>query len=599
MTSQHTFHIPVMGTAFTADSPLKVAHYGINTVIALADDVLLERLRKYYSDLNDIYYDEIKNNTVDYRADRITAYLDVVTKIVSDKFDEFTTSTEDKFEEVKKYFAMLPDSSDVKREFNKLIENSFRFEDLSVWLKDNLSMGSIDVNIMTKVDKDNYVNKEKLPVEYNDAHAALRGFANSNVNSSVILSAGMNPRLYSYLEQFEDFYPDQNGAIKKKVILKVSDYRSALIQGKFLAKKGIWVSEYRIESGLNCGGHAFATEGYLLGPVLEEFKTKRKELQQIIQEVLFKSLINKNNTIPKTEMVFKISAQGGVGTAEEHQFLLDHYGIDSVGWGSPFLLVPEATTVDTETLNKLIEAKEEDVYLSHISPLGVPFNNLKGNTKDLEKKNYIDNGRPGSSCPKKFIALNKEFTEKGICTASRQYQHLKIKELDKQNISTTEYKKEYSKITKKSCICVGLGTASLLINNLSTKTEGVGVSVCPGPNIAYFTRKMSLQEMTKAIYDESTKITCKGRPNMFIKELNIYIEYLKEKLEENTSLLTTKQLKYFKGFGKNLKEGLNYYYTLFSQNYCEKLEELSVILSSLEQSKKDINNLNLIIEKIS
>ena len=40
-----------MGTAFTADSPLKVAHYGINTVIALADDVLLERLRKYYSDL--------------------------------------------------------------------------------------------------------------------------------------------------------------------------------------------------------------------------------------------------------------------------------------------------------------------------------------------------------------------------------------------------------------------------------------------------------------------------------------------------------------------------------------------------------------------
>jgi hypothetical protein len=62
MTSQHTFHIPVMGTAFTADSPLKVAHYGINTVIALADDVLLERLRKYYSDLNDIYYDEIKNS---------------------------------------------------------------------------------------------------------------------------------------------------------------------------------------------------------------------------------------------------------------------------------------------------------------------------------------------------------------------------------------------------------------------------------------------------------------------------------------------------------------------------------------------------------
>ena len=599
MLKAHTFHIPVMGIGFTIDSPLKVSKFGIDSVISLVDDILIEKMRKMYCSKFKVPYEEITEKMEDFRAKRITSYLNLINNLSEKKFEEFKKVTTDTKNNISNFFEILSNTSPLKQQFIKLTKTNYDFNEVSTWLKENLSMGAIDVNIMTKVDKDNYVNKEKLPVEYNDAHAALRGFANSNVNSSVILSAGMNPRLYSYLEQFEDFYPDQNGAIKKKVILKVSDYRSALIQGKFLAKKGIWVSEYRIESGLNCGGHAFATEGYLLGPVLEEFKTKRKELQQIIQEVLFKSLINKNNTIPKTEMVFKISAQGGVGTAEEHQFLLDHYGIDSVGWGSPFLLVPEATTVDTETLNKLIEAKEEDVYLSHISPLGVPFNNLKGNTKDLEKKNYIDNGRPGSSCPKKFIALNKEFTEKGICTASRQYQHLKIKELDKQNISTTEYKKEYSKITEKSCICVGLGTASLLINNLSTKTEGVGVSVCPGPNIAYFTRKMSLQEMTKAIYDESTKITCKGRPNMFIKELNIYIEYLKEKLEENTSLLTTKQLKYFKGFGKNLKEGLNYYYTLFSQNYCEKLEELSVILSSLEQSKKDINNLNLMIEKIS
>ena len=43
----------------------------------------------------------------------------------------------------------------------------------------------------------------------------------------------------------------RNGNLEKKVILKISDYRSALIQGKFLAKKGIWISEYRVESGLN------------------------------------------------------------------------------------------------------------------------------------------------------------------------------------------------------------------------------------------------------------------------------------------------------------------------------------------------------------
>ena len=45
----------------------------------------------------------------------------------------------------------------------------------------------------------------------------------------------MNPRLYSYIEKFDDFYPDASGDIKKKIILKVSDYRSAIIQGKFPA----------------------------------------------------------------------------------------------------------------------------------------------------------------------------------------------------------------------------------------------------------------------------------------------------------------------------------------------------------------------------
>ena len=59
-------------------------------------------------------------------------------------------------------------------------------------------------------------------------------------------------------------------------MLKVSDFHSAVVQGKFLAKRGLWVSEYRIESGLNCGGHAFATKGLLLGPILDEFQRSGK-----------------------------------------------------------------------------------------------------------------------------------------------------------------------------------------------------------------------------------------------------------------------------------------------------------------------------------
>src|SRR5690606_34889182 len=158
-------------------------------------------------------------------------------------------------------------------------------------------------------------NGEQLPVEFNDAHASLRGFAKSDLNSSVVLSAGMNPRLYSYFEQFPAFYPDEKGKLQKKIILKVSDFRSAMIQGNFLAKKGLWASEYRIESGLNCGGPAFATDGFLLGSILEEFKTKKHELIQSAHELMIKALKAKNLFVPKQPLELKITAQGGVGTA--------------------------------------------------------------------------------------------------------------------------------------------------------------------------------------------------------------------------------------------------------------------------------------------
>jgi NAD(P)H-dependent flavin oxidoreductase YrpB (nitropropane dioxygenase family) len=552
MIAPHTFHIPVMGTAFTADSPIKVAHYGINTVVALADDVLLERLRKYYSGLNNLSYKEIKNDTKDYRADRITAYLNMVKKITSEKFEEFTIATQDKFLEVKKYFAMLPDTNKIKKEFNNLIVNSFSFDDLSAWLKENLFIGSIDVNIMTKVDKKNYFNKEELPSEYNDAHAGLRGYANSDLASSVIFSAGMNPRLYGYIAQFDDFFPDKNGYIKKKIILKVSDYRSAVIQGKFLAKKGLWVSEYRIESGLNCGGHAFATDGHLMGPILAEFRDRRQELVSDTYTVCKAALEINKKTIPEEKLGVKITAQGGVATAEEHNFLINHYELDTVGWGTPFLLVPEATTVDTATRKQLQEAKEKDLYLSNVSPLGVPFNNLRNSSKDIEKFHKIEEGKPGSPCPRKFLALSNEYGTQGVCTASRLFQKNKIEE---QGISDT--------ITEKTCLCMGLAATAVINYGVETR-ESKGVSICPGPNMAYFNQELTLQDMSYHIYNGNDGIVRADRPNMFVNELGMYLTYLSEKIEEHKNDWGRKSGRYLNTFTTNMNEGITYYQGMFN-----------------------------------
>ena len=425
----HTFHIPVMGLAFTIDSPIKIAKYGISSVISIVDDVIIEKMNEYYSKKFEIPYKEISMKVEDYRAKRITSYLNTVDTIVKHKFENLKNTYEEKSGELEKYIEMLPDFSEIKKSFFKTIKNNTVKEDVQNWIQNDLKPGSIDVNIMTKLDKPNYHKNEQLPIEFNDAHAALRGFANSNLESSIVLSAGMNPRLYSYIENFKDFFPSEEGSIKKKIILKVSDYRSALIQGKFLAKKGLWVSEYRIESGLNCGGHAFASEGYLMGPILEEFKNNKKALAQDIYTVLIEALKSKNKTIPNTALQLNITVQGGVGTSEEHEFLLENYNVDSVGWGSPFLLVPEATTVDKETIKTLEKATEKELYLSNISPLGVPFNSLKGNTNEILKNERIAKNKPGSSCPKKFLASNMEYSKKPICTASKKYQNIKLEEL--------------------------------------------------------------------------------------------------------------------------------------------------------------------------
>ena len=586
MTQQHTFHIPVMGTAFTADTPLKVSQFGIDSVIALADDVLLERLRKVYADKNNLQYEEIKNNTKDYRADRITSYLNLVNKLANQKYEEYTTATKEKVEALKTFFSTFPDTSQLKKEFNKLTEKYFNINEISIWLKDNLNMGSIDVNIMTKVDKPNFFKNEALPSEYNDAHAALRGYANSDLASSIIFSAGMNPRLYGYITQFEDFYPNAEGYIKKKIVLKVSDYRSALIQGKFLAKKGLWVSEYRIESGLNCGGHAFATDGFLMGPILAEFKKKREDLIKEVYAICKDALLANNRVAPKKSLALKITAQGGVGTAQEHDFLIKHYNLDSVGWGTPFLLVPEVTNVDDNTRKQLIKAKEKDLYLSNVSPLGVPFNNLRNSSKEVEKLQKVKDGKPGSPCPRRYLAFSKEYDEKGVCTASRLYQKNKIEEL---GIS--------EEITEKVCLCMGLSAAAVVTNEIETR-ESKAVSICPGPNMAYFDKLLSLEDMTKHIYGLENFMSRTDRPNMFMKELNLYMDYLKNKLEEAKKDWNKKQEKYFNRFFENMNDGIAYYNNLFEEIKDKYEQTKDETLASLEKTKSKLTELALEVEAL-
>ena len=565
--TQHTFHIPVMGTAFTVDTPVKVAKYGINSVVSIVDDALMEQMRSYWARLRGREYVPIaKDLRADSRARRTTAYLNLLSELAAEDFAALKRAPLQEGSDLWRYLELLPTAAPLRQLWRRWRESAgAERQELEGEIRAGLEPGRLEVNIMTKVDKPNFVGREQLPVEYNDAHAALRGFAQSLVEGALVLSAGFNARLYSYMASFSGFFADEAGRISKQITLKVSDYRSALTQGKFLAKKGLWVSEYRVESGLNCGGHAFATPGLLMGPILEEFRQKKDELVAQLFEVYTRALKKLGKPVPAQPPQVRLTAQGGVGTAAEHNLLLDYYRLDSVGWGSPFLLVPEVSVVDERTRADLSRAGEDDLYLSGASPLGVPFNVMRGASIEALNRKWYEEGHPGSPCPKGHLEFNTEFTERPICTASRNYQYRKIKQLESLGLSAEELEREIAKLLEKQCLCTGLAEPAHLEYHLEPQMKETGVAVCPGPNLAYFSGRRTLEEMVDHIYGRTSIASEENRPHMFVKELRLYADYLRRVIAGEFGGERERTPDAVAAFRANLAAGARYYLDRLSQ----------------------------------
>ena len=236
-----------------------------------------------------------------------------------------------------------------------------------------------------------------------------------------------------------------------------------------------------------------------------------------------------------------------MGTSEEHNFLRSHYGVDTVGWGSPFLLVPEAVTLDEEHLKLLEEATEDDIQLSGASPLGIPFWNLMSSSSERHRRERIALGKPGSPCPQGYLAFDNS-SGRPQCHAASSHQRLMLKLV---NAEVDEAKREDLKkrTLDKSCICLDLSGSSRRVLGIDTNAD---VAVCPGPNLAYFQRRASLDEMTAHIYGRQRLPLHPERPSMFTKEFDLALgEQMKkrsraaaglEELNEASDTLTMKRL---------------------------------------------------------
>ena len=129
----HNFHIPVMGLAFTIDSPLRVAQYGIDSVVSIMDDDLIEKMRAFYAQKFQKPYQEISIKVEDYRAKRITSYLNLLDELISSKFENYKEELIKNYKSLENFLMMLPSKSELKEKIQSLIQDKKEQEFIFCW----------------------------------------------------------------------------------------------------------------------------------------------------------------------------------------------------------------------------------------------------------------------------------------------------------------------------------------------------------------------------------------------------------------------------------------------------------------------------------
>ena len=191
----------------------------------------------------------------------------------------------------------------------------------------------------------------------------------------------------------------------------------------------------------------------------------------------------------------------------------------------------------------------------------------------------------GSTCPKAFLMSDKQFTDKPICTASTEFLIKKFSTISELNISDSEKDELKIKTSEKVCLCEHLGNSALLALGIQKRGQ-TPQAICPGPNIVWFNKDYTLQEMVNHIYGRGESLVPKDRPHMFCQEVELYVNYFENLLQ--TTELNETGINYLKVFKENLESGMDYILEIANKEPFEN-ENLKSITPFVTDQRKRLN----------
>src|SRR5690606_21646290 len=119
------------------------------------------------------------------------------------------------------------------------------------------------------------------------------------------------------------------------------------------------------------------------------------------------------------------------------------------------------------------------------------------------------------------------------------------------------------------------------------------VTICPGPNLAYFKGPFSLKEMTDHIYGKFSLNMDMERPHVFVKELQLYVTYLKKEFDSKVTEKIAKKEAYLEKFRNNLVEGVSYYQEMISSVQIDSEDILQKMRGQFISLKNEIESFSL------